>query len=206
MELYIEIIGVIVGLLYLWFEYKASIYLWITSIIMPVVYIFVFYNAGLYADFGINVYYLLIAVYGWIKWKYGTAMRVRIHKKEGGVNENDRSLELPISKVPYRQIILLILVFIISFLVIVWILKNFTNSDVPWCDSFTTAMSIIGMWMLAQKYIEQWFVWIVVDVVSVALYIYKDLYPTASLYGLYAIIAIFGYIKWKKLMLEEGSK
>ena len=69
---YLEIIGTIIGLLYLWLEYRASIYLWIAGIIMPAIYIFVYYKAGLYADFGINIYYLLAAVYGWIIWKYGS--------------------------------------------------------------------------------------------------------------------------------------
>lgn len=69
---YLEIIGTIIGLLYLWLEYRASIYLWIAGIIMPAIYIFVYYKARLYADFGINIYYLLAAVYGWIIWKYGS--------------------------------------------------------------------------------------------------------------------------------------
>ena len=67
----LEIFGTIIGLIYLWLEYKASIYLWIASIVMPAIYIFIYYEAGLYADFGINIYYLLIAVYGWFVWKYG---------------------------------------------------------------------------------------------------------------------------------------
>ena len=71
MELYIEILGTAVGLIYLWLEYKASIYLWIAGIIMPAIYLFVYYNAGLYADFGINIYYLAIAIYGLIAWKTG---------------------------------------------------------------------------------------------------------------------------------------
>ena len=71
MEQTLEIIGTLVGLLYLWLEYRASIYLWIAGIIMPAIYIFVYYNAGLYADFGINIYYLGAAIYGWMIWKYG---------------------------------------------------------------------------------------------------------------------------------------
>lgn len=80
------------------------------------------------------------------------------------------------------------------------ILIEYTDSNVPWLDSFTTALSIVGMWMLARKYIEQWFAWILVDIVCCGLYIYKDLYFTSALYGLYSIIAIFGYFKWKKIM------
>jgi nicotinamide mononucleotide transporter len=84
-------------------------------------------------------------------------------------------------------------------------LVNYTDSNVPWWDAFTTALSIIGMWMLARKYLEQWLVWIVVDVVCVGLYIYKDLYFTAGLYALYVVIAVFGWLNWKKLMNRKMS-
>ena len=184
MEHTLEIIGTLVGLLYLWLEYRASIYLWIASIIMPAIYIFVYYQAGLYADFGINIYYLLIAVYGWFAWKHGSGV----------------SQELPITRVPLSKVPWLSGVFLLTFLAIVWILKSFTDSNVPWLDSFTTALSIVGMWMLARKYIEQWWVWIVVDVVSSGLYIYKELYFTAALYAIYALIVIWGYKKWKQMM------
>ena len=179
----LEIIGTIVGLAYLWFEYKASTHMWIAGIIMPAIYIFVYYEAGLYADFGINVYYLLAAVYGWCMWKYGG------HQEK----------ELPITFMPIRNVLPLIIVTIAVFILIAFILIRFTDSTVPWIDSFTTALSIVGMWMLARKYIEQWWVWIVVDVVSAGLYIYKELYFTSALYLLYAIIAIFGYRKWKEM-------
>lgn len=185
MEQTIEIIGTIVGFIYLWLEYKASIYLWIASIIMPAIYLFVFYEAGLYADFGINIYYLLIAVYGWITWKYG------------GKTANH---ELPITHCSKRIWWRMTLVFLLTFTLIAYILLNFTDSTVPWWDSFTTALSIVGMWMLARKYIEQWWVWLVVDVVSAGLYIYKELYPTALLYAFYAAICYMGYYQWKKLM------
>ena len=71
MEYALEVLGTLVGLIYFWLEYRASIYLWIASVIMPAIYIFVYYEAGLYADFGINIYYLGAAVYGWLVWKYG---------------------------------------------------------------------------------------------------------------------------------------
>ncbi|MDL2305128.1 nicotinamide riboside transporter PnuC [Bacteroides sp. OttesenSCG-928-D19] len=187
--MYLEIIGTIVGLAYLWLEYKASIWLWIAGIIMPAIYIFVYYDARLYADMGINVYYLAAALYGLAVWTSG--------KK---TNEDG---ELPITRTPHRLAMPMLMVCLAALFVISFILINYTNSDVPWLDSFTTALSIIGMWMLARKYLEQWFVWIVVDVVSVGLYIYKELYFTAGLYGLYAVIAIFGYLNWKKMMLHE---
>ena len=183
----LEILGVITGIVYLWLEYKASIYLWIAGIIMPAIYIFVYYNAGLYADFGINIYYLLIALYGWVAWKTGFTLF--------GSKEPKR--ELPISHAPRRAWIKATVAFIVALFIIAYVLINHTDSTVPWSDSFTTALSIVGMWMLARKYIEQWWVWCVVDAACSALYVYKGLYFTAVLYAVYAIISIFGYLKWK---------
>ena len=193
MEQYIEILGTAVGLIYLWQEYRASIYLWITSIIMPAIYLYVYYQAGLYADFGINIYYLVIALYGWLAWRYNFSLRGK--RKE--------SKELSISHIRQGVIIRLALLFLATWAIISYILIHYTNSTVPFTDAFTTALSIVGMYMLARKYIEQWWVWLVVDITSCALYIYKELYFTAALYALYAIIAIFGYRKWKQLMQEN---
>lgn len=193
MEQYIEISGTVVGLIYLWQEYRASIYLWITSIIMPAIYLYVYYQAGLYADFGINIYYLVIALYGWLAWRYNFSLR----------GKRDDSKELSIGHISRVTFSHLALLFLAAWAVISYILTHFTNSTVPFTDAFTTALSIVGMYMLARKYIEQWWVWLVVDVVSSALYIYKELYFTAALYALYAIIAIFGYRKWKQLMNNE---
>lgn len=188
---FLEIIGTIVGLVYLYLEYKASIHLWIAGIIMPAIYIFIYWDAGLYADFGINVYYLLAALYGWFLWKYGNKNKC---------SETSNGNELPISKIPKRLIFPSIMVFVLTFILILYILLSFTDSNVPYLDSFTTALSIVGMWMLARKFIEQWWVWIVVDLVSAGLYVYKELYMTSGLYALYAVIAFFGYLNWKKLM------
>ncbi len=198
MEHTLEIIGTLVGLLYLWLEYRASIYLWIAGIIMPAIYLFVYYDAGLYADFGINIYYLGAALYGWMMWKYGSFLRRKILRKDTVQQE-----ELPITRMPMRYLPPLTAAFAVAFIGIAWILINFTDSNVPWLDSFTTALSIVGMWMLARKYVEQWWAWIAVDAVSAGLYIYKGLDFTAALYALYTIIAIFGYFKWKKMMAES---
>ena len=185
----LEITGTIVGLVYLWLEYRASIYLWIASIIMPAIYIFIYFQAGLYADFGINIYYLIASIYGWLVWING--------------KRKDVQKELPITHTPLAVCLPLTAVFAISFIGIAYLLIVFTDSNVPWLDSFTTALSIIGMWMLAQKYVEQWIVWIVVDVVCCGLYFYKELYFTSGLYGIYAFIAIFGFLKWKQLMTNN---
>ena len=160
---------------------------------MPAIYLYIFYVAGLYADFAINIYYLLIAIYGWMAWKYGFKL---FSSKREKVGEE----MLQISHLPKKLWVRLIAVYVLLQLLITWVLITYTNSDVPWLDSFTTSVSILAMWLLARKYLEQWLVWIVVDVVSAGLYLYKDLYYTSVLYAVYAIIAIFGYYKWKSIM------
>lgn len=182
----LEIIGTIVGLFYLWFEYKASIWLWAAGIIMPALSLMVYYRAGLYADFGINIYYLLAGIYGWLVWLKGTG-----EKKER-----------PVIRTPLRQILPLSVISVFLLLGIAWILIRFTDSTVPWLDSLTTALSITAMWMLAYKQAEQWLVWMVVDMVSCGLYIYKGLPFYAGLYGFYTIIAFFGYLKWRKMIVR----
>lgn len=190
---YLEIIGTIIGLIYLWLEYHASIYLWVASIVMPIVYIFIFYDAGLYADMGINIYYVLASIYGFVCWRWAIGLKRKENPTE----------ELKISHTPIKFITPLSIISIGLTFALAYILISFTDSNVPWWDSATTSLSIVAMWLMARKYIEQWWVWIVVDVISAGLYLYKDLYFTAGLYALYAVIAYFGYKKWKELMIAQ---
>ena len=190
---YLEIIGTIIGLIYLWLEYHASIYLWVASVAMPIVYTFVFFDAGLYADMGIQIYYVLASIYGFICWRWAIS-----HKNKAASIER-----LKIAHTPHRLITPLSIISIVLTFIIAYILISFTDSNVPWWDSVTTSLSIVAMWLMARKYIEQWWVWLVVDVVSAGVYIYKDLYFTAGLYALYAVIAYFGYKKWKELMIAQ---
>lgn len=195
MSEFVEILGVIIGFIYLWLEYKASIYLWLTSIIMPAIYLFVYFDAGLYADVAINIYYLIIGVYGWMSWRYG------ISRKNG-----TEKYDLKISHTSRRQWLRLLIAYIVIHFAISFTLINFTDTDVPWFNGLTSALSIIGMWMLAKKLIEQWFVWFVVDILSAVLYFYKGLEPTALLYSVNAIVAILGYKKWNKLLQKQYAK
>ena len=185
--IWLELTGTLVGLIYLWLEYRASVWLWAANIVMPLIYIFVYYDSGFYADMGINVYYLVASLYGWIMWRRG----------------RDNGKELPISHTPRREIALMGSIFAVLMLGIWLILINFTDSTVPLGDTFTTALSVVALYMLAKKYVEQWLVWIVVDVVCAALYIYKGLYPTAILYLLYSVVAWFGYRRWLKMMKND---
>lgn len=177
---WLEIVGTIIGFVYLWQEVKASIWLWLTGIVMPAIYTVVFYQSGLYADFGIQVYYIVAALYGFIFWKFG--------KKQ--------DKPLPIVHTTARQGVILFLITVLVFIPIYLILTKFTDSTVPFYDSATTALSIVALWMLAKKHVEQWFVWIAVDAVSSALYFYKGIYFTAVLYAVYTVVAIYGYKKW----------
>ena len=187
--LWLEVIGAVIGLVYLWLEYRASVWLWAAGIVMPAIYIFIYAKSGFYADMGINIYYLLAGIYGWAVW---------LRRGENGE-------ELPISHTPRRLIAPLSLLGIACWGVILFILLRYTDSTVAFGDSFTTAASIVALYMLARKYAEQWIVWIVIDVVCCWLYLSKGLYPTAILYGLYSLLAIFGYRKWLKLMNKNNE-
>ncbi len=190
LKLILQIVGVILGLLYLWLEYRANIYLWLVSIVMPMVHGVLYYQSGLYADMAMDIYYMLAAVYGWWVWRYGAARR-----KEGR--------EIPIVKTPGRMYLPLVVICGAVYALLAWVLIRFTDSTVPYVDAFTTALSVIGTWMLAHKYVEQWLVWVVVDVVTVGLYFYKDLPLTAGLYAVYSVIAVFGYFRWLRMMKEQ---
>ena len=179
----LQIIGATLGLLYLYFEYKVNIYLWLVGLIMPIVHGYLYFEKGLYADMGMNVYYILAGIYGWIVWK----------------NRKPKSKKTyEISKMPLRNWLYCSVVFIVAYVLITYILINYTNSTVPYADAFTTALSIIAMWMLSRKYLEQWLVWLAVDIVTSCLYFYKGIPISASLYALYSCLAVVGYMRWRK--------
>ncbi|MDO4211378.1 MAG: nicotinamide riboside transporter PnuC [Bacteroidales bacterium] len=182
----LDLTALIVGLVYLLLEYRASIYVWIAGIIMPAVDLFLYWDAGLYGDFGLAVYYLLASIYGFIAWKFW--------KKESTTEE------MPITRFPLRLLLPVTVVFLVVWGIVWAFLQYWTNSTVPVTDSLTNALSIIGMWMLARKYVEQWIVWIVADAIYVWLYAYKGLPFKASLYTFYIIIAFFGIRAWKQKM------
>jgi len=192
MDRALEISGLLIGLLYLYWEYHADWRLWIASVVMPVISLFVYWRAGLYADFGIDIYYLLIALYGFWQWR---------HAPQSAAGENLKE-ELPVTHVPGKMWLLLAAAFLILYLGLAWLLLNFTDSTVPWWDALNTALSVVAMWMLARKWVEQWIVWLVVDAVSVGLYVYKDIPFYAILYAFYTVIAWFGYLKWRKLVVD----
>lgn len=191
MELdWLDILTTILGLIYIWLEYKAHIGLWIVGIIMPVLDVYLYYNHGLYGDAGMAVYYTLAAVYGYIAWKFGTT-------KEG--------TPLRITHTPMRMYLPIVVFFLVAWGLTYYVLITWTNSTVPVLDAFTNALSFVGLWALSRKYIEQWFFWMVVDVVCTILYVQKGIPFKAGLYSLYVIIAVFGYFKWIKIMKRKKN-
>ena len=189
----IDMAGLVLGLIYLWLEFKANIWLWAVSIIMPIVHGYLYWERGLYADFGMEIYYVLAAVYGYVMWRWA---RSRTTGKE------EKATERPITRFPLRQVLPVALIGLALWGIIYLILITWTDSSVPVCDSFTTALSMIALWALAQKYAEQWLLWLVVDAVCTALYIYKQIPFTACLYAFYTIMAVLGYRKWLKMMRQ----
>lgn len=182
---WLDIATTILGLIYIWLEYRAHIALWVVGIVMPALDVYLYYSHGLYGDAGMAVYYTLAAVYGLFVWKF---KKTRKLKKE-----------LPIIPMPKDKYLPVTVFFFVAWAVTYYILTRFTNSTVPLLDSFTNAMSFVGLWALARKYLEQWFFWIVVDVVCTMLYVQKGIPFKAGLYGLYVVIAVMGYFKWKKM-------
>lgn len=190
-ENWLEIVGTIIGFVYLWQEVKASIWLWLTGIVMPAIYTIVYYKSGLYADFGIQIYYIIAAIYGFLVWKFG--------------KKDNKKAELMIVHTSARQAVVLAVIAVLVFIPIYLILTNFTDSTVPFYDSATTALSVVALWMLAKKHVEQWFVWIAVDAVSSGLYFYKGIYFTAVLYAVYTVVAIYGYKKWNLMEKTQNN-
>ena len=187
---WLDIVTTVLGLAYILLEYRASIWMWAVGFAMQALGIVLYYQKGLYADCGMEFYYLTMTVYGYWKWK--------THPQPLSVEGGGIKSLLPSLNKERLGVGLLIIATI--WAAIYWLLVTFTNSNVPLADSFTTALSIVGIWALAHKYLEQWFIWIAVDVVTSVLYFYKDIPFKASLYALYVIIAIFGYIKWRKMI------
>ena len=190
-EHWLDLLTTVLGLLYVWLEYRASIALWLVGIVMPALDVYLFWIHGLYGDAGMAMYYTVAALYGLCIWKFKKTKKLK--------------LDLPIIHVPRRKYLPMTITFFLAWGLIYYVLITWTNSTVPVLDAFTNALSFVGLWALARKYLEQWLFWIVVDVVCCYLYITKGIPFKAGLYGLYVVIAVMGYFNWKKMM-KEGRR
>ncbi len=182
----LEIIAVFFGLLSVWYARKEDIKVYPTGIISVVIYVYICVGVKLYADMGINFVYFVMSVYGWYAW-----------------TRKDQSKEL--IKITYctkKEHWISLGMFLFFFITLVYILSNFTDSTVPYLDSFTTSIFIVGMWLMAIKKIENWIYWIIGDVISIPLYFYKGLVLTSFQFTVFLILAIMAYIEWKKRYTE----
>lgn len=192
---YVEFFGAITGILYVVLEIRQNIWLWPVGIITSAVYIWVFFTGKLYADMGLQFYYLVISVLGWYWW---------IQKKRGRGGEGVRA-RLTVSRINLRTGIILSLVFIVLYTLMWIILDRLTDSPVPAWDSLVTSLSIIATWMLARKIYEHWFLWIVVNIAAAALFFTRGLYPTVILYVVYCAMSFVGLIEWRKSLTQNKS-
>ena len=206
---WLDLLTTVLGLAYIVLEYRASIWLWAVGFAMQSLGIVLYYQKGLYADCGMEFYYLAMTVYGWWKWSRSEergawSVERGVRSEERGTRNEERGT-LKIQHFPLRLALIWSVATLAIWAALYVFLVTCTDSRVPLADSFTTALSFAGIWALARKYLEQWLIWIVVDVVTCGLYFYKDIPFKASLYGLYVVIAIAGYRRWKRLMKEEDK-
>ena len=180
----IELLGAILGILYIVFSIRQNILTWPTGLLTSLLYIVVFFKSGVYAAMGLQVYYVFISIYGWYFWLKG--------------KKTDNKSQLPVQTVNKKLWVKIGLFSILIYAAISFMLIKYSDSEVPYLDSLTTSLSIVATWMLAKKYIEQWIIWIFADLISSGLYIYKNLWPTVVLFIIFTIMAILGYIEWKK--------
>jgi len=186
---YIEIFGAVAGIIYVFLEIRANIWLWPVGIITSAVYVWVFFNGKLYADMSLQVYYVIISILGWFWWLKGTR-RLSEEKKE----------KLQITNLKLKTGIILAIIFVVLFAAMWAILTYLTDSPVPVWDSFITSLSVIATWMLARKILQHWLLWIVVNIAAVMLFIMRGLYPTVFLYAVYGVMAFIGLKEWKLMM------
>jgi len=180
----IEVIAVVFGLLSVWYAKKENILVFPTGIISVLLYVYICLNFGLYADMGINAFYFGMSVFGWYNWTH----------QKGELQTRS------ISRISNKYKISLVLLFAFFFFIIRFVLINYTDSVVPNIDSFTTAIFLIAMWLMSLKKIENWTLWIIGDVISIPLYLYKGLILTSIQYLVFLILAVMGYYAWLKII------
>ena len=182
-----DFLGTALGLLYLWLEYKANIWLWLVSLTMYAIDLWIYFDRGLYAKFGIALFSLSLVVYGWTAW-------------------GKRKKELRIRHVPRTVLLASLAGLGVLWGVIFYLLSNYTDSRVPVWDALAGAISIVALWQLSRKYAEQWLLWFVADALYSILCFYKGVPFHGCLYAFYTTMAVLGYRKWLRLMKAAPSR
>lgn len=184
----LETSGVITGILCVYLAAKNKIWSWPLAIISVIIYIFIFWDAKLYADMGLQVYFLIMNFYGWYFWR-----------TRGDAEKT------PVSSISRNEILLSIIGIIFFTAGLGLFLYNSTDASFPFIDSFCTACSLVAQIFLARKVMENWLIWIFVDVIYVGIYMVKDLHLTAGMYALYIYIAALGYMEWRREFRRKNA-
>jgi nicotinamide mononucleotide transporter len=182
----LESIAALFGVVSVYLSVRQNIWSWPTAIVNVGLYTLVFHGSRLYADMGLQVVYIVISFYGWYQWLYGGKNRT----------------ELEVSRTRRRLGILLVGIGAASALVLGTALHRTTNAALPYLDSATTSASLVAQWMMTKKLLENWVVWVAVDVVYIGMFIYKSLYVTALLYLVFLVLSVMGYRQWKATLHE----
>jgi nicotinamide mononucleotide transporter len=182
----LESIAALFGVVSVYLSVRQNIWSWPTAIVNVGLYTLVFHGSRLYADMGLQVVYIVISFYGWYQWLYGGKNRT----------------ELEVSRTSRRLGILLVGIGAASALVLGTALHRTTNAALPYLDSATTSASLVAQWMMTKKLLENWVVWVAVDVVYIGMFIYKSLYVTALLYLVFLVLSVMGYRQWKATLHE----
>ncbi len=186
---YIEVTGMGLSLLYLWYSVKGKALLWVFGTLSSICYLIVFIQGKIYALGTLQIYYIAISIYGLWSW-------VKKRDVDGG--------ELPINKINIKQWTIYIFISICCFITLYFVIKNFTTSNVPLGDSLATSLLIVGTMLLVSKSIENWLFFIVADTISITIALEQKLYPTVILFITYTIMGIVGYWKWKQLLKKQN--
>ena len=183
----LEWVAVAFGIVSVYLSVREKIWSWPTAVVNVSLYIYIFFNARLYADMGLQVYFLGISFYGWWNWLYG------------GANHS----ELHVSRITPRNAALLAAVGVAAAAGLSHFLATHTDAAVPWADSTLTVASLIAQYLMTRKVLENWAIWVAVDVGSIAMYIYKGLYPTVFLYSVFLVLATMGWFEWRRSLAHH---
>ena len=179
-----EMVAVFLSVTYLLLAIKQNLWCWVAAFISTLIYTILFFDASLLMDSALNVFYLVMAIYGWYSWKYGN-----------GINKNE---ELEITTYGLNKNLKIIGALIIVSLILGYIMANYTSADFAYLDTFTTVFAVFTTYTLTKKVLENWLYWIVIDSVSIYIYINKGFYLTAILFAFYTVLAFIAYNNWKK--------
>lgn len=185
LDIILEIVAVIFGLLSVWYAKKDNILVFPTGLISTSIFVYLLWKWTLWGDMMINGYYFVMSIYGWYHWT----------RKKGDTEE------FPISKISSseKRIAIILFIFTVAFVVSVYHYFDKFTTWYAYVDTFITGIFFVGMWLMAKRKVENWIFWIIGDVISIPLYFAKGYTFTSFQYIVFTIIAIFGYLEWKKI-------